>query len=141
MAVIFYHEQWGGLSLPRKQLRIKEVEKMFKRALAEAENHARVRRPLTWEIIRVVEENIGEWGIGGRIGRIGQALTNQLLLRATGLFAEEGRKLHEGLLLEEGRYGLLREIKCSWGPGNRNAADTAGIRFNGVKGTRGEKGR
>ena len=53
-------------------MRIEDVEKIFKRALAEGDNHARVRRPLTWEMIRVMEESIGEWGIGGRIGWIGQ---------------------------------------------------------------------
>ena len=58
-----------------------------------------VRRLLTWEMIGVMEENIGEWEKGGWIERIGWALTNQLLLRATELFADEGRKLHESLLL------------------------------------------
>ena len=34
----------------------------------EGENHARVRRPLVWEMIRVMEASIGEWGIGGGSG-------------------------------------------------------------------------
>ena len=77
MVVNFYYEQWGRrLSLPRKQFRIEDVEKRFKRALVEGENHARVRRPLTWEMIRVMEESIGERGIGGRIGWIRQPWTN-----------------------------------------------------------------
>ena len=32
-----YDEHWGGLSLPRKQFRIEDLEKRFKRALAERE--------------------------------------------------------------------------------------------------------
>ena len=63
-----YHEQWGGLSLPWKKFGINDVDKIVKRAPAEAENHARVKRPLTWEIMRVMEESIGDWGIAWRIG-------------------------------------------------------------------------
>ena len=37
-----------------------------------------------------MEKSIGDWGIGGRIGWVGQPLMNQLLLKATELFAEEG---------------------------------------------------
>ena len=44
-----------------------------------------------------------------RVDRTALPLTNQMLLRATELFAEEGRKLREGLLLKEGRCGLHRE--------------------------------
>ena len=46
-------------------------------------------RPLTWEIIRVMEESMGAGGVGGRIAWIGLALTYQLLLRGSELFAKE----------------------------------------------------
>ena len=72
----------------------------IQKGTCERENHARVKRPLTWEIIRVMEKSFGEWGIGGKIGWIGQTWTNQLLSRATELFAEKGRKLNLGLLLK-----------------------------------------
>ena len=63
-----------------------------------------------------LEEGIGEWGIWERPGWIGQRLTNQLLLRATGLFAEKRRKMHEDFPLEEGRCGLF-EIGVQLGTG------------------------
>ena len=53
-----------------------------------------------------------EWGAGGRgrgVGLIGMTLTCQLSSGATKLLAKEGKKVHDGLLLEEGRCGLLRE--------------------------------
>ena len=67
VAVNVYHEQWVGLPLPLQHFRIKAVRKGIKRAHVEALNQMRVRRPLTWDMIRVLEESIGEWGVGGRI--------------------------------------------------------------------------
>ena len=58
-------------------------------------------------------------------------LDEKLLLRATELFAEEGRKLLGGLLIEEGRCGLLCE-KNAVGGGERVRQQTE-IRFKGVK--------
>ena len=55
-----YHEQWVGLPLPLQHFRIKAVRNGIKRAHVEAGNQTRVRRPLTWEMITVMEECIGE---------------------------------------------------------------------------------
>ena len=67
VALNVYHEQWVRLSLPLQHFRIQAVRMGIKRAHVEAGNQARVRRPLTWEMIRVMEECIGEWEVGGRI--------------------------------------------------------------------------
>ena len=82
-AVNFYHEQGVGLSLPVQHVRIKAARKGIKTAHMEAGNQTRVRRPLTWEMIRVMDESIGEWGVRGRITWIGLALSYQLLLSAS----------------------------------------------------------
>lgn len=50
MTVNVYHEQF----------RAEDVGKIFKRAFAERDNHARVRPPLTREIISMKEESIGD---------------------------------------------------------------------------------
>ena len=83
VAMTFYHEQWVGLSLPVQHVRIKAARKGIKTAHMEAGNQTRVRRPLTWEMIRVMDESIGEWGVRGRITWIGLALSYQLLLSAS----------------------------------------------------------
>ena len=62
MAVNFYHEQWGGLTLPLQHFRIQAVKKRIRRAHAEAGNQARVKGPLKWEMIRVMEKSIVAWG-------------------------------------------------------------------------------
>ena len=70
IAMIFYHELWVGLSLPLHHFRIKAVRKGVKKAHVEAGNQTRVRRPLAGEMTRVMEESIGEWGLGGKIAWI-----------------------------------------------------------------------
>ena len=97
-----------------------------------------VRRPLTWEMIRVMEESIGAWGVGGRIVWIGLALTYQLLLRASELFAEEGGKVQEVHCLRRGDVAFFGK-GVQLGPGRREAADTVEIRFNGGNGDQGRK--
>ena len=109
MVVTFYHEQWGGAVSAAAALQIQAVKKGIRRAHAKAGNQARVRRPLTWEMIRVMEEIVGECGVGGRIAWIGLALTSQLLLRASELFAEEGGKVHEGYCLRRGDAGFFEK--------------------------------
>ena len=115
------------------------MKKGTRRAHAEGGNQARVRRPLTWEMIRVREESISSWGVGGRIVWIGLALTNQLLLRASELFAEERGKVHEVYCLRTGDVDFF-EKGVQLGPGGKEAADTVKIRFKGRKGDQGRKG-
>ena len=139
MAVNFHHEQWRGLSLPLQHFRIKAVEKGIKRAHVEAENQTRESRPLTSEITRVMEEGIGEWGVGGRIVWVGLALTYQLLFRASELYAEEGRKVHEVYCLRRGdRCSLLRE-RGAPGAGKEEGSGHCGCRLQGGERGPGEK--
>ena len=56
------------------------------------------------------------------------ALDESAVFRATELFVEEGRKLHEGLFAASGGEMWPSSRKgCSWGPGKRKAADTMNI--------------
>ena len=139
MAVNFYHEQWGGLSLPLQHFRIQAAKKGIRRAHAEARDQTRVKRPLTWEMIRVMEESIGAWGVGGRIAWIGLALTYQLLLRTSELFADKGGKVHEVCCLRRGDVAFF-EKGVQLGPGGKEAADMVEIRFKGGKGDQRRKG-
>ena len=43
---------------------IKAVNRGIKRAHVEVGNQTRVKRPLTWKMIRVVEESLADWGVG-----------------------------------------------------------------------------
>ena len=70
---------------------------------------------------------------------IGQALPQQLLLRASELFAEEGGKVHEVYCLRKGDVAFF-EKGAQLGPGSRKAADTVEIRLNGGKGDQERKG-
>lgn len=62
------------------------------------------------EMIKVMEESVGEWGVRGRRAWIGLALSYQLLLRPSELFTGEGGGRTPTLLLEEGGDSLIREF-------------------------------
>ena len=53
--------------MPLQHVRIKAVRKRIQRPHVQAGSQTQVRRPLTWEMMKVMEESIGEWGEGRRI--------------------------------------------------------------------------
>ena len=58
-----FHEQWMGKSLPLNHFRIKAVKEGIKRAHVEGGTQQRMRRPLSWEMLK-------EWGVSGRVACI-----------------------------------------------------------------------
>ena len=139
VAVNFFHEQWVGRSLPLKHFRIKAVKEGIKRSHVEGGYQQRVRRPLTWEMVKGMEEVAQSWGVGGRIAWIGLALTYLLLLRASELYAEDDGKVYAVNCLK-GRdvafFAGERQIMAGDSPG----VDTVEVRFRGSKGDQGRKG-
>ena len=106
MAINFFHEQWMGKTLPLNHFRIKAVKEGIKRAYVEGGTQQRMRRPLTWGMLKEMEEAAKEWGMGGRVVWIGLALTYLLLLRASELFAEDDGSVHAVYCLRGG-CGIL----------------------------------
>lgn len=51
----FNHEHWMSLTLPLVHFRVKAVRQGKKRAHIEAGNQPKLRRPLTWETVEVME--------------------------------------------------------------------------------------
>ena len=126
VAVNLYHEQWVGVSLPLQHFRIKAVKKGIKRAHVEAGNQTWARRPLAWEMIKVMEESIvEEWGGWGRIAWIGSALSYQLLLRASELLAREGGGVYRVYCLRKGDIAFFERV-VQLGPERRGAAHFKG---------------
>ena len=109
MAVNFFHEQWMGKTLPLNHFRIKAVKEGIKRAHVEGGTQQRMRRPLSWEMLKEMEEAAKEWGMGGRVVWIGLALTYLLLLRASELFAEDDGSVHAVYCLRGGEWHSMRE--------------------------------
>ena len=102
VAVNFFHEQWMGKSLPLNHFRIKTDREGIKRAHVEGGTQLRMRRPLSWEMLKEMEEATKEWGVGARVAWIGLPLTYLLLLRASELFAEDDGRLHAVYCLRRG---------------------------------------
>ena len=73
MAVNFFHEQWMGKTLTLNHFRIKAVKEGIKRAHVEGGTQQRIKRPLSWEMVKEMKEAAMEWGVGGRVAWIGLA--------------------------------------------------------------------
>lgn len=54
-----------------------------------------VWKSLTWGMLNRMEVPVRNWGVGGKVNWIGLALTYLMLLRASGLFAEDDEKVHD----------------------------------------------
>ena len=99
----------------------------------------RVRRLLSWEMLKRMEGIAKEWGTGGRVVRIGLALTYLILLRASELFAEDDGSVHAVYGLRGGDlafYAGKQQVEGGRSPG----IDTAKVRLRGSKGDQGQKG-
>ena len=69
--------------MPVSHVRVKAVMQGAKRANIEGGSPQRLRRPSTWGMLAGMEGGSHQWGIGGRVVRIGLALTYLRLLRAS----------------------------------------------------------
>ena len=78
----FFHEQWVRRSLALDYLRIKAVKGGIKRAHVEGGTKQRVKKPLSWEMLKRMEEAAKEWGVSERMVLIRMALAYLILLRA-----------------------------------------------------------
>ena len=115
VAVQLYHEQFVGLSSPLSNPLISSGKQGINRAHVEKGTQQRVRRPLTWGMPTTMQESISSWGVGGRVVRIGLALSYVLMLRASELFAGEKGEFQSIYCLRRGDVVVCRNIKSSWG--------------------------
>ena len=130
-----YQERWGGLSLSLQLFGVKTLCQGIERLHVEEGDREWGRRTMTWKIIRLMGENIGEWEKRKDIVYIELALAYQLLSRVSELLGEEGNKVHEAYFLKRGGVPCFRGMGVQLGPGRRNAASTA----REERGTAGEK--
>ena len=140
MAVNFFHEQWMGKTLPLNHFRIKAIKEGIKRAHVEGGTQQRMRRPLSREMLKEMEEAAKEWEVGGRVAWIGLALTYLLLLRASKLFTEDGSRVRAVYCLRGGDvtfYAGERQVEIGSGP----RIDIVVVHFRGSKGDQGRRGR
>ena len=61
----------------------------IKTAHVKGSTHQRVKRTLSWEILRRMEGAVNEWGVGRRVAWIGLVLSYFMFLNASELFEEE----------------------------------------------------
>lgn len=88
--------------------------------------HNGVRKPLSWDMLKRMEEAAKEWRVGGRVAWIGLAMTCHFRLKA--LFAEVDRSDHAVYGLRRGdvnSYAGDRQVKGGCSPG----VDTVEVPF------------
>lgn len=78
-----------GLSFLLDQFNTKAVRKGIKRADVDAGNQPRLRRPPTWKMTEGMEGGAAGLGFGGRLVRIGLALSYVLVIGELELFFED----------------------------------------------------
>ena len=138
-AIIFYHMQVVGLSLPLGNPLIKSVKEGIQRAHVEKGTQQRVRRPWTWGILTRMQESASYWGVGVRVVWIGLALSSFLMLRASELFAGEKGDFHSIYYMRRADISFFRYNE-QLREGRRQEADILEVRFRGPKGDQGRKG-
>ena len=75
--------------MPMNNPLIRSVRQGIERAHVETGSQQRVRRPLTWGMLRGVQRSIASWGEGGRVLWISLALSFFFMLRTSELLAKE----------------------------------------------------
>ena len=75
LAINLYREQFLGLSVSMSNPLIRSVGRGIKRARVEMGGQQKVRRPLTWGMLMGMQERVQTWGVGGRVFRVGLALS------------------------------------------------------------------
>ena len=86
VAIIIYHEQCVGLSMPLGNPLIRSVKQGIKRAHVEKCTQQRVRTPSTWGMLTRMQDSVPSCGVGGRVVWMGLALPF-FMFRASALFA------------------------------------------------------
>ena len=81
VAINFYHEQFVGLSMLMNNPLIRSVRQGIERAHVEKGSQQRVRRPLTWGMLRGMQGSIASWREGGWALWIGLAPSYGFMLR------------------------------------------------------------
>lgn len=111
----------------------------IRRAHVEICNHPKLRRPLTWEVVKGLEGCAVVWGVGERVVWMGLALSFLLLLWASELFADDRGDVHAVYCLRRGGVAFSRGDHQVYG--NRvGEANKVEMRFRGLKEDQGRKG-
>ena len=114
MAINLYYEQFLGLSVPMSNPLIRSVRQSVKRAHVEMGSQQKVRRSLTWGMLKEMQESVPAWrgrgkGVAGRVLLIGLALSCYIMLRASELFANGKGMIHEVYCLKRGDAASFKD--------------------------------
>ena len=119
--------------MPMNNPLIRSVRQGIERAHVETGSQQRVRRPLTWGMLRGVQRSIASWGEGGRVLWISLALSFFFMLRTSELLAKERSVYHKVYCLNRVDVACFRD-NDQLAEGSIPEANKVEVSFRGSKG-------
>ena len=138
-AIKHFHRVTKGIELETVHPVVVHALKGVARCHAEAGTQSRLRRPLSWPMLRAGEKLIPRWGSGGRVLWLALGVAYFFLMRASELFAETTTRLHDTFCVRREDVAFFLGGKQVFWPKWRTA-DSVELRFRASKGDQFRKG-
>ena len=133
VAVQHFHRR-VGIELPMKHFIVKSVKAGIARESALKGEPQRIRRPISWDMLKQGLPMIPEWGEGGKVMWLMLANSYFFLGRASEMFAYNDGKIHKDFGLTRGDVSFFCGMVQVSAPGLWRCADRVELLFRGSKG-------
>jgi hypothetical protein len=133
VAVQHFHRR-VGIELPMKHFIVKSVKAGIARESALKGEPQRIRRPISWVMLKQGLSNVPEWGEGGKVMWMMLAVSYFFLGRASEMFAYNDGKIHKDFGLTRGDVSFFCGMVQLSTPELWRCADRVELLFRGSKG-------
>ena len=134
LSAIQYFHKLEGIELPLTHYFLRAVKSGLNRESTQKGEGPRIRRPLTWVILRQGHNLISSWGDGGTVLWLSLCISYFFLCRASELFAYSNGKIHKYFGLTRGDVAFKRRGTQLLKPSEWHSADCVELRFRAHKG-------
>lgn len=138
-AVKFFHRLASSVELATRHPLIMNALKGAARANAATGSGPRVRRPVSWGMLKDGASLVARWGVGGRVLYLSLCTSFFFLLRASELFAASQSAMHAEHGLRRGDVAFFRSSE-QLPPERWSLADSVEVRFRSSKADQFRKG-
>lgn len=133
VAIQYFHRK-AGIELPMKDSYLRQVKSGLARESAIHGGMPRIRRPVSWVMIKHGIGLAAEWGEGGKILWLTLAASYFFMCRASEIYAASNGKVHKEFCLTRGDIRFLMGERCVISPALWRFADRVEVRFRASKG-------
>lgn len=139
-AVKFFHRLSGAAELDTQHPLVRCALRGAARGHADVGTQQRLRRPVSWGILKKGCAFIPQWGVGGRVLFLALGASFFFLTRASEMFAMTRVSMHEVHGLRRGDVAFFRGTVQLFLPAQWYLADRVELRFRSSKGDQFRKG-